>query len=349
MPRPLLFSSSIHEMILSADSRDFQACIGRPPGAGLPAKAVVLITRAGDREADELSLRLAARNVPVVRFDSDRVGRASFQWDVPSGVCTFDGSSFIPSVCWVRSFYRSSIAATGDAAADAYVTDNWAALVAALTEDPRTDTVNADADMSRPGVLAQLAAAVRAGLRVPASIVTTDLADGARSLPGDGDVVVKTLGDHFVEVVPGRLVAVLPRRVARPDLADRPLEPAPVLVQEFIASTRELRIYGVADQLVAFEVAKASPESPWTEPDSVAIREAPVPAHLRRPLRALMSRLRLDVGAFDVLETLDGPVFLEVNPTGDWLTFESRAGVTTVTDAVVDLLAGRYANPRTAS
>ena len=344
MHRPLLFSSSNHEMVLSADSTDFQVCIGRPSGRTAPGRAVVLLTRAGDREADELSLRLAARDVPVVRFDSDRVGRAPLHWDVSSNTCVFDGSVFIPTVCWVRSFYRSSIAATGDDTADTYVTDNWSAVAAAIAEDPGSDTINGDADMSRPGVLAQLAAAARAGLRVPTSVVTTDLAHAARSIPGDGDLVVKTLGDHFVEVVPGRLVAVLPRRVTRRELADRAAEPAPVLVQEFVASTRELRIYGVGDQLVGFEVVKASPEAPWTDPDSVTVRQVAVPVHLRRPLHRLMSRLRLDVGAFDVLETADGPVFLEVNPTGDWLSFESRAGITTVTDAVVDLLADRFAN-----
>ena len=342
MHSPLLFSSSNHEMVLSADSRDFQVCIGRPSGQIVPGRAVVLITRAGDQEADELSLRLAARNVPVIRFDSDRVGRAPLHWDVSSGMCAFDGGVFVPAVCWVRSFYRSSIATTGDDVADAYVTDNWAAVAAAMAEDPGSDTINGDADMARPGVLAQLAAAVQAGLRVPTSVVTTDLAQAARSMPGDGDLIVKTLADHFVEVVPGRLVAVLPRRVARRDLADRAAEPAPVLVQEFVASTRELRIYGVGDQLFAFEVVKTSPEAPWTEPDSVTVRPTAVPAHLRRPLHRLMSRLRLDVGAFDVLETADGPVFLEVNPTGDWLSFESRAGVATVTEAVVDLLTDRF-------
>lgn len=344
MHRPLLFSSSNHEMVLSADSTDFQVCIGRPSGQTAPGRAVVLLTRAGDREADELSLRLAARDVPVVRFDSDRVGRAPLHWDVSSATCTFDGSVFVPTVCWVRSFYRSSITATGDVAADIYVTDNWTAVAAAIAEDPGSDTINGDADMSRPGVLAQLAAATRAGLRVPTSVVTTDLAHAARSIPGDGDVVVKTLGDHFVEVVPGRLVAVLPRRVTRRELAGRAAEPAPVLVQEFVASTRELRIYGVGDQLFGFEVVKTSPEAPWTDPDSVTVREVAVPVGLRRPLHRLMSRLRLDFGAFDVLETADGPVFLEVNPTGDWLSFESRAGITTVTDAVVDLLTVRFAH-----
>ena len=197
--------------------------------------------------------------------------------------------------------------------------------------------------MSRPGVPAQLAAAVGAGLRVPTTMITTDLAEAARSIAGDGDLVVKTLGDHFVETVPGRLDAVLPRRVARRDLVDRPTEPAPVLVQEFVASTRELRIHAVGEHLVGFEVAKPSPEAPWTEPDSVTARAIVVPEHLRAPLHRLMTRLRLDVAAFDVLETDDGPVFLEVNPTGDWLNFESRAGVAPVTAAVVDLLTDRFA------
>ena len=45
-----------------------------PPAGepGKPSPCVLILSRAADRDADELSLRLAAAAVPVVRVDSDR-------------------------------------------------------------------------------------------------------------------------------------------------------------------------------------------------------------------------------------------------------------------------------------
>ena len=341
---PILLAADEYEVALPATSLDFQSRVGRPSGNdGLPVPAVLVLTRAADAEVDELSLRLAAAGVPMVRVDSDRVRGESFTWDVTSGIVRFDGATFTPAVCWVRSFYRSSVArSASDTGVDRYVRDGWSQLVAALAAGPTSSVLNAGCDMARPDHLSQLAAARAAGFRVPVTVVTTDLAAGAAHIPGHGDVVVKALADHFVEHVPGRLAGAFPRRVTRHDLAGRPLEPTPVLLQEFVAARRELRVQAVGEQLFGFEVDKAAPHVLWTDPASVRVRPVEVPPAVARGLLRLVAHWQLDVAAFDVLESADGPVFLEVNPTGDWLSFEACTGSSPITDAVVDLVGQRF-------
>jgi hypothetical protein len=50
----------------------------------------------------------------TVQCDAFRYLDTTFVSSWRSGVCTFDGSTFTPSVCGVRSFYKSSITATDD-------------------------------------------------------------------------------------------------------------------------------------------------------------------------------------------------------------------------------------------
>jgi hypothetical protein len=50
----------------------------------------------------------------------------------------------------------------------------------------------------------------------------------------------------------------------------------------------------------------------------------------------------LDFGAFDFLVRAGAPVFLEVNPGGDWQWIEASAGVAAVTTAVTRMLRDRH-------
>jgi hypothetical protein len=75
---------------------------------------------------------------------------------------------------------------------------------------------------------------------------------------------------------------------------------------------------------------------------AVPVRRIDTPPGVRVPLAELMRRWRLDVAAFDVLDTADGPVFLEANSACDWLWLEYATGTRAVTDAVVDRVATAY-------
>jgi hypothetical protein len=308
---------------------------------------VLILTRSSDREVDDLSLWLAARGIPMLRLDSDRAPGQDLCWDVSTGLIAAGQWLFEPRVCWLRNFSAGSIPVAGNKRVADYVRSQWTAFAAALTAESAI-VLNGGLGPSEPDRLSQLSAARAAGLRVPATVAATSVRNGATRIAGSGDILVKSLGEHFVEPDPGFLHGLFPRRVSRRKLSQEAVvEPAPVLLQEFVPASRELRIYAVGDCLVTFEIAKASLNSIWTDPDGVDIRLRSTPRELQPILRKLMRGWHLDLAAFDLLQTGRGPVFLEVNPLCDWLYYERRAGCSAVSDAVKALISQQF--ERTAS
>jgi hypothetical protein len=339
--QPLLFGAPGRARRASTQSLDFQVRLGRPPAGDPhgPVPGVVVLTRAADREVDELSLRLAVRGVPMLRLDSDRAAGLDLTWDVLDGVVETAEGRFEPRAVWLRYFSGASVPSHGSGGLDDYVRQQWVAWSRMLLAVERCQVINCAATHARPDRVVQLAGARRAGIRVPATVVTSRPSTAADRIPGDGDLVVKSLGLHFVEPVPGQLRTLSPRRMSRAHVrAARVAEPAPVMVQEYVPCARQLRVYAVGDELIAFARSAPRPDAQFGDGDDRHVVPVPVPAGLRRPLESLVRRWQLDVAAFDLLETSEGPVFLEVDTACDWLGHERRAGVSNVTDAVAGLL-----------
>lgn len=347
---PLLLRGPVHEVTHGGASRDFQTRVGHP---GVHDEegctpCVVVLTRTADREIDELSLRLAADGIPLLRMDSDRCLDIDVCWDVERGVLLTSAGRFRPRVSWVRYFHTSATAAgDDDPRSAAYARDQWDAWAPVMHGAHGVRAVNGPAEPGGLGRVAQLAQAQAVGLRTPATVVSTSLAEAARRIPGSGDLIVKSLGEHFVEPVPRHLTGLVPRRVSRRDaLSEEAVEPAPVIVQELIPCARELRVYAVGGALVTFGVRRPSPEALWTAPDRLRADIVPTPNELQRPLRRLVKHWSLDVAAFDLLDTDSGPVFLEVNAACDWRWCESLAGVAPISAAVCALVADVFADER---
>ncbi|HWN33475.1 MAG TPA: hypothetical protein VNP03_12050 [Pseudonocardia sp.] len=347
--QPLLLGVRSRTRCAPAQSLDFQARLGRPPAGDPsgPAPGVLLLTRAADREADELSLRLAVRGVPMLRLDSDRSAGLDLTWDITDSVVETPDGRFAPTAIWLRNFSGASVRSHGGGGVDGldgYVREQWVAWSRMLLGVERPLVVNGAAGPSAPDRVTQLAAARRVGLRVPATVVTSRPGTAAERIPGDGDLVVKSLGEHFVETSPGCLRALFARRLSRAELAaERGVEPAPVLVQEFLPSEGELRVYSVGGELIGFRLRPHRPDSPFGDAlfgdvEERTVTPAALPDGLSRPLELLTRHWGLDVAAFDLLDTPDGPVFLGVTVACDWLSVERRAGSTEVTDAVAGLL-----------
>lgn len=339
--QPLLFGAPGRARRASTQSLDFQGRLGRPPAGDPhgPVPGVLVLTRAADREVDELSLRLAVRGVPMLRLDSDRAAGLDLTWDVLDGVVETTEGRFEPRAIWLRYFSGASVPSHGSGGLDDYVRQQWVAWSRMMLAVERCQVVNRAATHARPDRVAQLAGARRAGIRVPATVVTSRPSTAADRIPGDGDLVVKSLGLHFVEPVPGQLRTLSPRRMSRAHVrAARVAEPAPVMVQEFVPCARELRVYAVGGELIGFARSAPRPDAQFGDEEDRHVVPVPVPDELRRPLESLARRWQLDVAAFDLLETSDGPVFLEVDTACDWIGHERRAGVSSVTDAVAGLL-----------
>lgn len=341
---PLLLRRQTFKAALSARSLDFQSLVGRPAryeDGCMPC--VMILTRADDRETDYISLRLAAEGIPLLRIDSDRCAGTELVWDVFHGTVQMGGERFRPRVHWSRYFSASSIDAPAPGGVAHYVREQWGAWAEGMRPPVDAVMVNRLSGRWQPSRTAQLAAARRAGLRVPASVVTTRPGLAPGLIPGSGDLVVKSLGEHLIEETPGTAIGLFPRKVSRAELSDdRTVESAPVLIQEFVPSTGELRIHWADGEFLAFRLGKRSMDAERLDVSGVSIERIPMPPELAGPLTLLSEQWNLQLAAFDVLDTPSGYVFLEVNPAFDWLWLDNRVEGKPVSSAVCDFLINAF-------
>ena len=242
-----------------------------------------------------------------------------------------NGRWLAPTVTWLRHFSAQAIdeGSTGQAPG-LFLRASWHSAADQLTAISGTSILP-----RRPALLAQVTLAQRHQIAVPQTIVTTDLGHARRAF-GCQRLVIKAVDQHFVEAEPGRLTGIFPTVVERRDLPGGP--GPPVVVQEYVEHDAELRVYYAAGRIQAFEVDKDSPAAPWTAPEEVRVRPVDSPAAVVTATRLLASAMALRFAAFDFLIRRGRPVFLEVNPDGDWRWAERMSRTTLVTLAAARML-----------
>jgi glutathione synthase/RimK-type ligase-like ATP-grasp enzyme len=115
--------------------------------------------------------------------------------------------------------------------------------------------------------------------------------------------------------------------------------------QEKVEKRVELRVTVVGERVFAAEIdSQRSHRSAgdWRrhDPAHVAVRAATLPMGVRAAARELVRRLDLSYGALDFIERPNGElVFLEVNPTGEYLWIEDSTQLP-ITAAICDWLCG---------
>ena len=182
----------------------------------------------------------------------------------------------------------------------------------------------------------QLAEALRCGLTIPETLVTSD-PDAAAAFVHrhNGDVIHKAMSSPA-----NRL---LETRVWRPDdAADLYRLPfAPAMFQRRVHGPADLRITCVGQKLFTARIAT---ESGRSEVDSrldhdVAVDATSLPDGLAARLLEFMAAMGLVYGTIDLkIDTSGAAVFLEVNPQGQFLYIEIQTGLP-ISIAMAELLA----------
>jgi glutathione synthase/RimK-type ligase-like ATP-grasp enzyme len=185
----------------------------------------------------------------------------------------------------------------------------------------------------------QLALAERAGLRLPATLVTSDREAARAFLSEQGRMGAIHKAVH---ATPGDWRRT--RRVGPGGAASlRHLCYTPLILQRRVPGL-DVRVTAVGDRLFAAQIDARRSDSPDDyRGHERSCRFAPcrLPVAVERGLRALMGETGLLFGAADFRRAEDGGwYFLELNPAGQWLFVEERTGQP-ITAAVAALLAGR--------
>lgn len=252
------------------------------------------------------------------------------------------------SAVWLRRVWAPVL---GDGIApkyrDACVRESVAALKGWLRGLPARRWINDPlADARAEDKLLQLAAASRAGLRIPETLVTNDPAEVRAFFARlEGRVVTKMLTPFSISL-DGSTPFVFTHAVSAADLdALSGLRQSPMVFQERIPKARELRVAYVDGRCFSgaldasrYEEIAVDWRAPQVAEAGVAWERDALPRDVEQRLGALMHALGLAFGAIDLIRTPGGEhVFLEVNPTGEWGMLERDLDLP-ITDALAEAL-----------
>lgn len=200
----------------------------------------------------------------------------------------------------------------------------------------------------------QFELARRLGLTVPATLLTTDLAQ-VRSFyeANGGDIIYKPLVMPMVERPASeggrqRFATIYTNRV-RPEQLEQTddFQPSPCLFQGYVQKRTEVRVTIIGKHLFAAEInsqASARASLDWRRYDYSATTYQPyqLPADVEQKLLALTQQLGLVYGAVDLIVTPEGDhVFLELNPNGQFYWIEHMTKLPLTANLARMLMAGR--------
>ncbi|MDF1587392.1 ATP-grasp domain-containing protein [Marinimicrococcus flavescens] len=197
-----------------------------------------------------------------------------------------------------------------------------AALAGAVLSRFRGRWINDPAaEIRADNKLVQLDAAQAAGLDVPETLVSAEPARIRGFLDRqDGRLVVKAVRGTAAFSIPARLVGAA-------DLAsDAALEACPAIYQEVVEGSRHLRVHVFGEEVIAVRIA--SPHLDWRPDLDVPMEPVRLEDGLAARLAGLVKGLGLAMGILDLKLREDGqPVFLEINPQGQFAFVEGLTGL----------------------
>ena len=183
----------------------------------------------------------------------------------------------------------------------------------------------------------QLRLACDLGLAIPPTLITADPAAAREFFVAHAGQVVAKLQTPLHQSMGG---GGLPTRLLRRDDLDAlaGLRHCPMIFQRYVPKAMELRIAWVDGRALVGALDGAACGVDWRYECSASWQPHTLPEPVHRRLAALMTRLGLRQGAIDMIVTPSGEyVFLEVNPTGEWMMLEKELGLP-ISDALAAAL-----------
>ncbi|MET7702710.1 hypothetical protein [Streptomyces sp. NPDC005485] len=192
--------------------------------------------------------------------------------------------------------------------------------------------------------IAQLRLARSVDLRIPPTLYSSDPEDIQRFAQRYATVAVKSAAGWVRECAKGFEAAYTQRMTADELVSEAArLRVAPVLVQPYIEKHHELRVTMVGDRAFTCRIdsqASSRTAIDWRhyDFDNVAHVGTSLPRETLVSLQRFMRVANLRFAGIDLIVDMDGRyVFLEVNPSGQYLWLEALTGAP-ITAALADLL-----------
>ncbi|MGN6605640.1 MAG: ATP-grasp domain-containing protein [Jatrophihabitans sp.] len=313
---------------------------------------MAIVTLEGDLHAYVIQHALATRHgVEVAIVAADRIPAAGgLSWssdgDGPTTVPTEDGGTVdvaeLDLVWWRRCHGHPEVPdhVTDRAMRQLVIKDGRAGLRGTfLTAFRGTWLSDPYATERAQNKLVQLELAQRVGLTVPRTLISSDPARIREFVRSQGGrVVAKTLTGVLG-------TALEAGRVELDSLTnDAEMQLSPTVYQAEVPGTDHLRVMVFGERVHAARIS--SNVLDWRLDGDKLVEPVQLPADLERRLIAVVVGLGLRMGVFDLKITPSGePVFLEVNPQGQFLFVEGMCGMP-LGDAFADFAADELARVR---
>lgn len=298
-------------------------------------RPVLVATEADDRTADMVITELNRRAVPVVRFNPADIGER-LTVSARFGTCSTPvagqvrtpsrsaGLEHVRAVYWRRPTWPAfeDLEAADARWAAAQVRYGLGGTLYAL-EGPlwvNLPTREAAADY-KPR---QLAAAQRLGFTVPPTLVTNNVDEAREFITSHGQVIYKTL--RWTPYDRDGIGLTSWAEVVAADELDETITMVPHLFQARVDKVADLRVLVVGRRV--FTVRIDSGLLDWRK-DYAALTYSVVdlPGRVEKALLAYLGHFGLISGSFDLAVDRDGePIWLELNPNGQWGWLEERTG-----------------------
>jgi glutathione synthase/RimK-type ligase-like ATP-grasp enzyme len=286
--------------------------------------------------------RLPARASLTVDFDECACGRPRLLWRDEQGA---EHDLAQARSVWWRRPQAVDLGGIADADVHAFTAGEWHEAIQGLWQLIPAPWMNPPARDEVAGrKLLQLQVARELGLAIPRTLVTSNPDAALRFIDGfPGGTVFKTFSCTHQVWRETRLVGPAERRTLDA------VRIAPVIFQEYVPAEVDLRVTIVAGDVFAAAIHSADTDYPVDFRMSIGqaqVEAAALPAEVVGRLHALMARLGIVYGAFDLRRTPEGEhVFLEVNTAGEFLFIEERTGQP-ITDSLASWLADPQREPR---
>jgi len=311
---------------------------------------LLILTSERDFAADFLIVELIRRGLPYFRLNAEDIAGADFRFSLGAGKMESEISipprklalDEVSAVWYRRAIHPNPLGSALSAYERQFVAGEMRHLATALVLNTDALWVNPiDRVRTAEHKLHQLKIARSVGLKVPRTLVSRDaksLRDFANG--NQAGTICKPIFHGFFFDGAARFSAYT-RRVRPEDLEEESVTPCPVLLQEEISRSADIRATVVGRDWFVAEIKGKGDIVDWRSPKSdVSYAVSNVSEDVRQKCCALLDRLGLMYGAFDFIRTPDGElVFLEVNPTGEWAWLEDRLGFP-MRDAFIQLFYG---------
>jgi hypothetical protein len=301
----------------------------------MPPHHIAILSMHDDLHALLIQQELRQRTDVVCSVvETDRIaGSAGITWS--------DDACLLPSreggvidvreldLIWLRRFNIPQVVPS-------YVTDpaqiqvvrndcHWALLGLLLNDFRGTWLSDPQATRRADNKLVQLRVAQACGLRIPRTLVSQD-PERIRQFHASmrNGVIVKTIKGS--PVWPLLTSSVLDEHLA----AEQSMRLAPAIYQEYIPGFQHIRALFLGE--TAYAVLLESADLDWRRDLNVPIRAIRLDDVLTRRLADVLRRLQLRMGVFDLkLDDTGDPVWLELNPQGQFLFVQGLIGQDLIT------------------